>query len=40
MDKATNTFRGRPTDVMLMPDGSLLVPDEQQGAIYRVNYNQ
>ncbi len=25
---------------MLMPDGSLLVSDDQQGAIYRVSYNQ
>jgi glucose/arabinose dehydrogenase len=40
VDKATNTFWGRPTDIMLMPDGSLLVLDEQQGAIYRVSYNK
>jgi len=38
LDKAQNTFWGRPTDVMLLPDGSLLVSDEQTGAIYRVSY--
>ena len=31
-------FWGRPTDVMLMPDGAVLVSDEQNGAIYRVSY--
>ena len=40
MDKAKNTFWGRPTDVMLMPDGSVLVSDEQMGAIYRVSYKR
>jgi glucose/arabinose dehydrogenase len=40
MDPAKNTFWGRPTDVMLMPDGSLLVSDEQMGAIYRVSYKR
>jgi glucose/arabinose dehydrogenase len=34
----TNKFWGRPVDVMQMPDGSLLVADEQNGAIYRVSY--
>ena len=38
MDPATNKFWGRPTDVMLMPDGAVLVSDEQVGAIYRVSY--
>ncbi len=38
LDTATNAFWGRPTDVMLMPDGSVLVSDEQMGAIYRVTY--
>ena len=39
-DKGKNTFWGRPTDVMLMPDGSVLVSDEQMGAIYRVSYKR
>ena len=38
MDPATNKFWGRPVDVLQMPDGSLLVSDEQLGAIYRVSY--
>jgi len=38
LNKEKNSFWGRPTDVMLMPDGALLVSDEQSGAIYRVSY--
>jgi glucose/arabinose dehydrogenase len=29
---------GRPSDVLVMPDGSLLVSDDQAGAIYRISY--
>jgi glucose/arabinose dehydrogenase len=29
---------GRPVDVMEMPDGALLVSDDEAGAIYRVTY--
>jgi glucose/arabinose dehydrogenase len=29
---------GRPADVLVMPDGSLLIADDQAGAIYRVTY--
>ncbi len=29
---------GRPADVLVMPDGSLLVSDDTAGAIYRVSY--
>ena len=29
---------GRPADVLPMPDGSLLVSDDQAGAIYRIRY--
>jgi glucose/arabinose dehydrogenase len=32
------TVLGRPADVLVMPDGSLLVSDDQAGAIYRVVY--
>ena len=38
MDAKANTFWGRPVDVMQMPDGALLVADEQNGAIYRISY--
>ena len=29
---------GRPVDVMVMPDGSILVSDDKAGAVYRVTY--
>jgi len=31
---------GRPVDVLVMPDGALLVSDDQAGAIYRISYKQ
>jgi glucose/arabinose dehydrogenase len=40
LDKAKNEFWGRPVDVLQLPDGSLLVADEQVGAIYRVSYGK
>lgn len=30
---------GRPNDVLQMPDGSLLVSDDQMGAIYRISHS-
>ena len=39
-DPAANTFWGRPTYFLQMPDGALLVSDEQTGAIYRVSYGK
>ncbi len=38
LDEKTNAFAGRPTYVLPMPDGSLLVSDEQNGATYRITY--
>ena len=29
---------GRPVDVLQMPDGALLVSDDQLGALYRISY--
>jgi len=29
---------GRPVDVLVMPDGSLLVSDDRKGVIYRISY--
>jgi glucose/arabinose dehydrogenase len=29
---------GRPADVLVMPDGSLLVSDDQAGVVYRIDY--
>ncbi|HEX2907327.1 MAG TPA: PQQ-dependent sugar dehydrogenase [Phototrophicaceae bacterium] len=31
---------GRPVDVLVMPDGALLVSDDQAGVIYRISYNE
>jgi glucose/arabinose dehydrogenase len=31
---------GRPVDVLVMPDGALLVSDEQTNAIYRISYRR
>ena len=31
---------GRPVDVLVMPDGSLLVSDDEAGAIYRITYKK
>jgi len=37
-DPKTAKFWGRPAYLLQMPDGALLVSDEQLGAIYRVSY--
>ena len=37
-DDAANTFWGRPAYLMQMPDGALLLADEQMGVIYRISY--
>jgi glucose/arabinose dehydrogenase len=38
LDETTGTYRGRPVDVAVMKDGSLLISDDFVGAIYRVTY--
>jgi glucose/arabinose dehydrogenase len=38
LDPKANEFFGRPTYLLQMADGSLLVSDEQMGAIYRISY--
>jgi len=35
-----NAYLGRPVDVLVMKDGSLLVSDDYNGAIYRVSYGK
>jgi len=30
---------GRPVDILVMPDGTLLVSDDKAGAIYRISYD-
>ena len=31
---------GRPVDVLVQPDGAVLVSDDQAGAVYRVSYKK
>ena len=40
LDKATDSAWGRPVDVQVMPDGALLVSDDQANAIYRISYRK
>ena len=35
-----NKYIGRPVDVELMADGSMLVSDDWNGAIYRITYGK
>jgi glucose/arabinose dehydrogenase len=35
-----NRAWGRPVDVVVMPDGALLVSDDEAGAIYRISYKK
>lgn len=39
LDAETGLYRGRPVDVAVMKDGSMLVSDDYAGAIYRISYN-
>jgi glucose/arabinose dehydrogenase len=38
LDDDTGLYRGRPVDVAVMKDGSLLISDDFAGALYRVTY--
>ena len=38
LDSSNDSFSGRPVYMLQLPDGSLLVSDEQLGAIYRISY--
>ncbi|WP_276372438.1 sorbosone dehydrogenase family protein [Chryseolinea sp. H1M3-3] len=38
LDDATQKVWGRPVDVLLLPDGSMLVSDDQANVIYRITY--
>jgi glucose/arabinose dehydrogenase len=38
LDAETGLYRGRPVDVAMMKDGSMLISDDFAGAIYRVVY--
>ncbi len=36
--KADGKVWGRPVDVLMLPDGSMLVSDDHAGAVYRISY--
>jgi glucose/arabinose dehydrogenase len=38
LDPDRGIYRGRPVDVAVLHDGSLLVSDDFAGAIYRISY--
>ena len=38
LDETTQKVWGRPVDVLVLPDGSMLVSDDQAGVIYRIAY--
>jgi glucose/arabinose dehydrogenase len=40
LDAAGDSAWGRPVDVQVMPDGALLVSDDQANAIYRISYSK
>lgn len=40
LDDNTGTYWGRPVDVAVRKNGSLLVSDHNAGAIYRISYSQ
>ena len=40
LDNGKNEFYGRPAYLYQMPDGAMLVSDEQNGAVYRITYGR
>jgi hypothetical protein len=38
LNEDTGEYYGRPVDVLVLPDGSLLVSDDLAGAIYRISH--
>lgn len=38
VNSATDAFWGRPVDVIVAPDGALLVSDDKAGVVYRISY--
>jgi len=40
LDDATQKVWGRPVDVLVMPDGALLVSDDYANVVYRISYSK
>ncbi|MDP3086465.1 MAG: PQQ-dependent sugar dehydrogenase [Rubrivivax sp.] len=40
LDSSNDSFSGRPAYLLQLPDGSMLVSDEQLGAIYRITHGR
>lgn len=40
LNKETNKAWGRPVDVLMLPDGSMLISDDLTGSIYRISYDK
>ena len=40
LDSSNDSFSGRPTYFLQLPDGSMLLADEQLGAIYRITHGR
>ena len=40
LDAAKDTAWGRPVDLLVMPDGALLVSDDHANAVYRIAFNK
>ncbi len=38
LNQETQKVWGRPVDVLLLPDGAMLVSDDQAGVVYRISY--
>ncbi|MCQ4349115.1 hypothetical protein NGA35_17180 [Pseudomonas stutzeri] len=38
--RLTSGYLGRPNDIILAKDGSILVADDWAGAIYRISYSK
>ena len=39
-DKGDPPMWGRPVDLLVMPDGAMLISDDYNGVIYRVSYKK
>ena len=40
LNDSTQAFTGRPVDLAMMPDGSMLMSDDYAGAVYRISYSE